>query len=157
MRGFVVLLALLLSGCGAIKKADPDEAIIERCENSIKNRLKAPSTYKRISASADKIDNDPIAEIRDYGKTIRAEQTVDIILRNRPKTNPPYYRVIVEYDASNMMGVPIRSTNMCWLGTPADKKYASENHLLAPITDTAFIEMLEDVSEAQKRELQLGR
>jgi DNA-binding TFAR19-related protein (PDSD5 family) len=46
---------------------------------------------------------------------------------------------------------------MCWLGTPADKQYASENHLLAPITDTAFIEMLEDVSEAQKRELQLGR
>lgn len=74
---------LMLAACGG-----PNDAAIEACETFIQERLRSPSTYKRISTNAF------IAVDRKSGW------------------------VTVEYDAANAFGTPIRDTQICAFDTP---------------------------------------
>jgi hypothetical protein len=71
-----------LSGCDAL-----EDKSIKACESFIKARLRSPSTYKRIDATA-------------YGVVIKSEG-------KNLKT------VTVDYDAANAYGTPIRGDQMC--------------------------------------------
>jgi hypothetical protein len=69
----------------AVAAIQPGREQFADCERSIKAGLKAPSTYKRISADGVTMDD----------------------------TKPPEYWVRIEYDADNSFGVPLRDTEIC--------------------------------------------
>lgn len=142
MNRLLYLTVLMLAACDQIKLADPDENIIRKCESSVTSRLQAPSTYKRISASAEPHKDFPRSEMEKHAKAIDAEPELKTVLEHAPPTKAPFFTVRVEYDAQNAFGVPIRDTSTCWMGTPSGRAYAAENHVLTPIADTDFLKLL---------------
>jgi hypothetical protein len=80
MRALALATALTLSACGRV---EPSE--IAECEKYIQNKLRSPSTYKRIAA-----DSTPMKDRK-----------------------PQEQWVSIEYDAANAYGTPIRDTQIC--------------------------------------------
>lgn len=80
MRGIVALVLLPIAAT-----ACSDRPEIAQCEAFILKKLKAPSTYKRITATGIGI----------------------------PYESPKEYSVSIEYDAANAYGVPVRGTQIC--------------------------------------------
>jgi hypothetical protein len=80
IRCLALGMATLLAGCSTF---DPSE--IKDCEASIQSRLKAPSTYKRISAT----------------RTFMSEE------------KPPEVWVSIAYDAVNTFNAPLRDSTIC--------------------------------------------
>jgi hypothetical protein len=80
VKKLAILFVLILSGC-------QQNAAISACETFIKERLRAPSTYKKIS-------DDGVSSAFEFdGKTIKM--------------------VTIEYDAANAYGTPIRESQQC--------------------------------------------
>lgn len=77
-------LVLAAAGCAPAPAADRDQKMIEQCENFIKGKLVAPSTYKRISV------------------------TVGI-----PDEAAGRQTVFINYDANNSYNTPIRGLEQC--------------------------------------------
>ena len=77
-------LLLAASGCAPAPAADRDQKMIEQCEDFIKGKLVAPSTYKRISV------------------------TVGI-----PDEATGRQTVFINYDANNSYNTPIRGLEQC--------------------------------------------
>lgn len=75
-------MSLVTSACGAL-----DSAQVQDCERQLLDKLKSPSSYKRVSAS---------------GIAIPAEGK-----------HPRYYSVDIKYDADNSYGAAIRDTEIC--------------------------------------------
>jgi hypothetical protein len=87
MRFVIVGVALIgLAGCSSMEPTG-----VRECEESIKGKLRSPSTYKRI-----KFDVTPI----DPANPSNIEKPTEVW-------------VTVEYDAANAYGTPMRSTHMC--------------------------------------------
>lgn len=86
-----------------------------QCETVIKERLRAPSTYKRISVDVDK---DPLTR-SEYVELLRSEDTgpglTSALLEQQAagKHNPTRYTLWISYDAANAYGTPIRSKSRC--------------------------------------------
>jgi hypothetical protein len=80
-----------------------EQATISSCEALIKSELKAPSTYKRIEVMS--------AEIKEH--------------------KPPYYSVVIYYDAANSYGTPLRLMRQCSFpivkGRPDPEHYIDNN------------------------------
>ena len=90
MRWMVLGLALTAGGC--TKLADP---YLDQCESYIQGRLKAPSTYKRVSSTSS------------------------------PMKEGAEYWVSVDYDAANSYNAPIRDTYICRFPAKDGKPLAS--------------------------------
>jgi hypothetical protein len=71
------LVALILAGCEAPQVKD--------CESKLLDRLKSPSSYKRVSADSFAVDT----------------------------AKSPYQAVIIEYDAVNSFNAPLRDKEYC--------------------------------------------
>ena len=82
MRYWVLIAAMLLAGCN---KAENDA--VRACETFIKERLRSPSTYKKIS------DDGVGPAFKHDGRNIKM--------------------VLIEYDAANAYGTPIRGSQQC--------------------------------------------
>jgi len=80
MKILAPFLLILLVGCDA-----PDVPEITHYENALKVKLKAPASYKRVSAHA-------------FGF---------------PSSNPTEQHVLIEFDAVNDFDVPLRSAEAC--------------------------------------------
>lgn len=84
------MLSILLAAA-TLTSCSPQGAAIEACEAYVQERLKAPSTYKQISADAFiEVDGDQ-------------------------------GWVTVEYDAANSFGTPMREKQICTFDTPGRK------------------------------------
>ena len=85
--------------------------MIAACEASLQERLKAPSTYRRISVGDEQVRN---ISFDDYFKA-RGEDSAALkqILIRTSKSQPIERSLLLEYDAANSFGVPLRSRVIC--------------------------------------------
>lgn len=119
LRTGLVIALLVLSGCTQYK----DEVV--DCRNRIIDKLKAPSSYKEISAEdafVEKDIDDP--ELKNLRVAIDKlnEET-----GKEPEPKPPYQVVTIKYDAQNSFGAMIRGQGVC--------KYGMKGSQLNPVKD----------------------
>lgn len=118
---FIVLVLMLASGWWLYSesKALDKHPAIQACEYAIVSMLKAPSTYKFIEASM-------------------------IVSKGTQKP-----LIVIDYDAKNMMGVPIRSKAICYFGIDKEspnyqyniKKQLDEKKEAKPFFESPFDEL----------------
>lgn len=87
---------------------------VKACEAALQDRLKAPSTYKRINL----IRLDETLTANEYA---RGDQDVfDKWIKSEKK--PVRHTAVITYDAANSFGVPIRGIAKCSIDTAPDKE-----------------------------------
>lgn len=87
------LIAVLLSGCQSKDQINEDTAT-EACVYSIKDNLKAPSTFNLVEKT---IHYSPVMPIGDDDKSLEYK----------------YLNIDISYDAENSFGAPLRQTHQC--------------------------------------------
>ncbi|NTA79552.1 hypothetical protein G6L13_03515 [Agrobacterium tumefaciens] len=100
--------AIFLSGCNLF-----EPALYRTCEDAFKERLKSPSSYKRISVSSEKNSADEIAFF--LSRDIREEGRRDIYRKAWALSKPSFIRhhVTFTYDAKNTFGAELRGRFEC--------------------------------------------
>ena len=85
---------LLLCSCGARD--------VQACEDFIRDGLRSPSTYKRMSLVSD-------------DKQLNEEEFRELTKLPRYGTYTPHQlrEVLIEYEAANAYGTPVRGTEIC--------------------------------------------
>lgn len=107
-RLFITATLFLLSGCGS-----PEKSFLALCESQIKNMIATPSSYNRISYNVIREDIDREEFINNpekYGEEISEDRKS--ILRQLEVT-PIVFRMVIEFDAANAYGTPIRKLVSC--------------------------------------------
>lgn len=102
-------IALLVSAV-AVAGCNPFEPKLNTvCEELVKERLRSPSAYERVRLTA--LDEIVSAEAYEagYGYILTTSQRAVI----EGGANPHRHTVIVEYDAPNAYGTPVRSAARC--------------------------------------------
>lgn len=117
-------------------KPNPDSAFLAACEETLKKRLKAPSTYNRVEIqwANELISSDPeqlekeVADLKDLMDQAESEiqaatyevqmleKELELITARMSKkmgTNGKYFRAFISYDADNSYGTPLRSLVEC--------------------------------------------
>lgn len=108
-RWIAPMMALMLAGCGK-----PE---VEGCEKFLKEGLKSPSSYKRVSVDA--FDR-PLSLSNFQNETgQRVSQFDRPLLMNN--SNAKMRQVIIAYDADNSFGTAIRGTQVCAFKVFTDK------------------------------------
>jgi hypothetical protein len=83
--------------------------LLAACEEAMKERLKAPSTYRRISVSETK---EPLSFEQYYAARPESDAVKTVLIRGA--TEKPVKRtILIEYDAANAFGTPLRSRSLC--------------------------------------------
>jgi len=122
MKRFVAIAAcgFALSGCNPF-----ESRLVSACEEVLMERLRAPSTYKRIRVEEYETaltQGDYITlldtEIRrassaELKEVLRADRDGRLAHMVRGDTKPTSYAAEIEYDAANGFGVPIRGLAKC--------------------------------------------
>ena len=106
IQGTLVLMltSVVLGGCNPFASSWADD-----CEASYKERLRSPATYKRIEADVFYIDVSIDEYIANNPDLLRIE--IEDLHEKRPPIKN--WKVLITYDASNAMGVPIRGKFYC--------------------------------------------
>lgn len=92
-----------------------DPPMVKACETAIKKRLRSPSTYKRINISRSS-SRETASEFKAHiAKEESSEAVRDMLLRDMDQNGPQrtHYTLLIEYDASNAYGAPIRDIAEC--------------------------------------------
>jgi hypothetical protein len=126
------------------------------CDEAIKLRLVAPATYTRISASEQVVD----VSLDEYQRRYLANLTAAERARLKPGEIPPVlefylsnfqkgtlptprdYNAYVTYDASNRLGVPIRSVAACTMDANEDIPKAAEVNFWVKIDGDDYTQWL---------------
>ena len=125
MRLMMILAVLVLSGC---EQTNQIEKLKAGCANTLKDRLKSPSSFKIIDftdVSEPIVFEDEEAEViqgklddlaGDESKEAQWEETklrlrLDAIRREEP--NGMLYKGYLTYDAANSFGTALRNTAFC--------------------------------------------
>lgn len=114
---------LLLSGCN-----DSDSKMVTACETALKERLLAPSLYKRIEIDERKMPADHESyEARLVKRGQRDPSFTDEEIKDRLRrfdiglSKPIVFAVFIKYDSPNTYGTPIRYHAVCgYLDDPED-------------------------------------
>lgn len=125
----LALTAVLTGGTATVWLASGDtlEAkFIAACEDTIKDRLRSPSTYQRVSvselrrstATLDQYMGDTVPELRDFARDMEQSdpnyaKARDQLRRIFEAVPHDFIAVSIGYDAQNGFGVPIRSVVEC--------------------------------------------
>lgn len=99
----VAVVGLSLDGC------DPASPLIAACEAALKERLVAPATYRRIRVTK---APDELVPAEEYFEKSGDSPAVVAALRASGQ-QPMRRRAIIEYDAENRIGVPLRGIVEC--------------------------------------------
>lgn len=121
--------ALLLSNCNY-----SDSKMVKACETALKERLLAPSSYKRIEIDERKLTtNHELYEARLIKRSQRdpsfTEENIKDHLDRFDKglSNPIVFAVFIEYDSANIYGTPMRYHAACgYLDDSGDSTQATE-------------------------------
>ncbi|WP_084398272.1 hypothetical protein [Henriciella aquimarina] len=122
MKKLIILVAVMLAGCGG-----GEAKFQSACVDAIKKRLKAPSTFELIEATADhqKVPLPAEQVIRAELESLEDRDDIDSRVRQarlrsdlaRATSGEQYkatnLRLYIEYDAQNSMGVPLRGAVIC--------------------------------------------
>lgn len=109
-RSLMVFCTLVLAGCDLASSQ-----LVSACEEAIKSKLKAPSTYKRIEAqtSSSLLSRDEF-EIQLMRSGAGEEERVNRLRQYDSKElSPKLFNLELSYDASNSFGVLLRSSVHC--------------------------------------------
>jgi hypothetical protein len=101
----------LLSGCNVF-----DSKLVAACETALKERLKAPSGYKRIKVAEyqREISIDQYAQFRyDEEKPLSQDRIVLMKKTASGSKMPTVFQAFIDYDAPNSYGTPLRSLAQC--------------------------------------------
>lgn len=108
-------VALCLAGCDSIETAMRGPPEIEACTAYTKAQLAAPTTFKLISTiSGDKPISLPDFErkyLPSHGDD--SDQALTELLKLKAEQGITIRTVVMEFDAENKMGVPLRSAQSC--------------------------------------------
>lgn len=125
--GFLVVLAAAgaASWYGGAFTSEREE-FVQRCEAELANRLRAPATYRRVSAgevrrstaSLEECMGWPTAEDRaaDEAAARRNSTVRDIQADQLARCNASpgeHVSLVIEYDAANAYGTPVRGRTVC--------------------------------------------
>ncbi|WCA60301.1 hypothetical protein G6M16_007230 [Agrobacterium tumefaciens] len=104
--------------------------LVTVCEDVLKERLRSPSTYKRIEVTdaEDKIlsRDEYLMRMRDDGVS-SAEMQANLRSFDDGRDKPTIFRRFISYDASNAYGVPVRGTTECeYLSSRGDESSVSK-------------------------------
>ena len=107
-RVIIVLVGIVLAGCNEL--ASDWSTAQSACEAYVGELLKAPSTYKTIKAShsINRLTKEQflqLSPLRTMGEV--GEKSVDLMKA------PGVHTVILQYDAENSFGAPLRSYESC--------------------------------------------
>jgi hypothetical protein len=109
MRSWSVLIAVCLPLGACAPGGTP---FLRDCEKAIGERLLAPSTYKRVS-SAESAEVLPIEAWRALADPKVNAPEAEVLLNVEGGKPPKGLMARVQYDASNGLGVPIRTLATC--------------------------------------------
>lgn len=87
-----------------------DPPLTAACEPALKERLKAPSTYRRIAVSEYR---EPLSFEAYYAARPEKSEAVKLLRVRTATEKPVKLTAIMEYDASNSFGVALRSKALC--------------------------------------------
>lgn len=107
-----VLLVCVVAGWQAFEKGYPpfNSWLVRSCDAAIKERLKAPSTYRRASAAESQkaiTFEEYFADNDSYGDAARR------LLVSSATEKPIQFIAVLEYEAQNSLGVPLRAMATC--------------------------------------------
>ncbi|TBC64494.1 hypothetical protein ELH36_17995 [Rhizobium ruizarguesonis] len=112
LKHLILLTPLVtLYGCNFF-----DAKIVTECENALKERLKSPSGYKRIEITRSQQVLDRASYQAYLNETFNSSPSLqEMSLRQFDKgtVKPTAFTLIIEYDAPNGFGVPIRGYSRC--------------------------------------------
>jgi len=103
------LMALVSLGTACSASEPP---MLKLCEQVLKKRLKSPSGYQRISFTQD----DQSLSMAEY--LVSFDELYGVPANKLRKQQaasgaPTLFRIIIEYDAPNDLGVPVRGVSIC--------------------------------------------
>jgi hypothetical protein len=96
VRYLLLITAILLGGCNSA-----EDAAVRACETFIKERLRSPSTYKKIS------DDGLGPSFKSEGRDVKM--------------------IAIEYDAANAYGTPIRGNQLCRFEVDKSGKFLDDD------------------------------
>jgi hypothetical protein len=119
-----VVCASILSGCNPF-----EDKLVILCENELKNRLKSPSSYTRVSAEFSQTSI-PIPEWKDIlitqasgkyggGRKLTLQSNLRYIeehaedIKSGKYPSPTRFNIHFQYDAQNGFGAMIRGGSLC--------------------------------------------
>ncbi|MBB5754633.1 hypothetical protein [Prosthecomicrobium pneumaticum] len=114
MRCALVVIAVagaVLAGCNPF-----EPKMIGFCESVLKERLRSPSTYRRIAATkrAEPLTTDEwLARRAKSNPKQRATDEIVARVRQSAGASPALIKVTLEYDAANAFGTPLRGFALC--------------------------------------------
>ena len=124
MRYLLTALAvgLLMSALGCDQTPQDQRTFLASCEEVIKERLKSPSSYRRInepeiSTSKSAISDDEFEELVMRLPAELQQATREERLRGEAWVEQFNFVTMIEYDAANAYGTPLRRTSICRSGT----------------------------------------
>jgi hypothetical protein len=107
-----VFTIFIITGCNR-----ENSKFLDLCEAAIKSQLRSPSGYKRIDWKFEKTLLSPdqyLGKLEKQGKAVGNELTkFEIDALRNGRYNPAAFSGVVEYDAPNAFGTPIRGNSTC--------------------------------------------
>jgi len=107
----ILVCCLSVAGCDDFSGSH----IVSACEDAIKSKLKAPSTYQRIEAhsSSSNLSRDEF-EMQLMQAGVGEEERINRLRGYDSKDfKPALFSVQLAYDAANSFGVPLRGSAHC--------------------------------------------
>jgi hypothetical protein len=103
IAGGLVFAALGLSGCEKMQESK----LLAVCESVLKDRLKSPSSYKRVETVQSRA---PMRRVDFMEQNPDATELDFKLFDEKPYT---VWKVIIKYDADNSFGASIRDVAVC--------------------------------------------
>ena len=124
---FLGIIVLAASSLVAFEMGYFDSPVTKACEEALRGRLKSPSGYKRISIRADGHESISPEILEKYYKLAEAQSLTpfDKSMLASGVYKPEVYYQLIEYDAPNGFGVPLRGLADCEYVT----MYGGLNHM----------------------------
>jgi hypothetical protein len=130
MPRLAIILAVVAASCIAAEAAPiwqtSDAALLGACDEAIQERLKAPSTYERVNSTEFERRPATLDDFMGWTKPEMELQARALAIHNQRyaealKLQMDAFRIgeydliesVIQYDADNAFGTPIRSTATC--------------------------------------------
>ena len=119
MKNVVILVGLgvMVIACEPVQQYLDERTFLSSCDAVLKERLKSPSTYKRMNSPTIKLVRREISD-DEFEESLAddLEETKEWKRRRRADGNYQFktkYETILEYDVANKFGTPIRDLAIC--------------------------------------------
>lgn len=138
-----LLVVAIATGLPTLGACNPIESgFVKACEAALQDRLKSPSTYKRINL----VQTVEPLTVNEYAKG--DQKIFDFYMKSERK--PVRHIVLFTYDASNSFGVPIRNVAKCSYDTIDGEKPVDSKELVEIDGKTNIEWLTENIIRARR-------